>query len=166
MDPREAFRAHGGSNTPFFALTGRACHARVVSVYDGDTVTLVLPVHDAYYKFHARIYGIDTSEIKSKLPEARLKAVRARARLLQLLGVPVRSLEDNPKKTEVEKFLEENVVVVYVVCRDWDKYGRALVDCYLAECKTQNVADILVKEGLAYPYFGGSKLAEEEQVAA
>ena len=53
------------NDTPIFTMNGMKTFARVVNVIDGDTLSLVIPLFDKYFKFSVRIYGIDTCEIHS-----------------------------------------------------------------------------------------------------
>ena len=62
----EIFKKYDNNTTPHFSLNGQKLWGRVVSLYDGDTLTIALNVFDAIYKFSVRMNGIDTCEIKSK----------------------------------------------------------------------------------------------------
>ena len=46
-------------HTPVFSLNGHKCKAKVVYVYDGDSVHLVLEVFGKLYKWKCRIAHID-----------------------------------------------------------------------------------------------------------
>ena len=52
-------------STPYFSLQDVNTYGRLVDIYDGDTVKVILPVMDRYFKFDVRLNGIDTCEIKS-----------------------------------------------------------------------------------------------------
>ena len=54
------------NNTPLFSLNGKTFTAKVVDVYDGDTITVVFKVFNQYYKWNCRIMHVDTPEIKTK----------------------------------------------------------------------------------------------------
>ena len=160
--------------TPGMSLAGKKMWARVVDVYDADTLTIVLPAFNGYYRFSGRVYGIDTSEIKSKVAENKASANRARNRVLQLLGVPNAALERVYSRKEVQAMLQEDVFLVWVVCGDFDKYGRLLITPYqVQDVQTAqpdeggrvSIGDVLVREKLAYPYFGETKLTEAAQAA-
>lgn len=157
----QRFRPHGYA-TPAFSLDGRESYARVVSVYDGDTMTCVLPLHDTFYKFNIRMYGIDTSEMKSKLGDNKERALAAKRRVLTLLGYPAAK---GLTKKEVQAFFEDNVVLVHLRCHEFDKYGRLLARVFLSPEATVTFSDILIQEGLAYAYFGDTKRTEDEQNA-
>ena len=48
------------NTTKTFSLKNTECYARVVQIYDGDTITAVIPLFDNFYKFSIRLNGIDT----------------------------------------------------------------------------------------------------------
>ena len=108
--------------------------ALVVSVYDGDTFTARIPVWDNVEVVTAvRIRGIDTPEIKGKCPAEKAAALKAKARLAELLSAG-----------QVQLFHVEP-----------DKYaGRVDADVSVGG---NPVAGVLVAEGLARPYTGGAR---------
>ena len=119
-------------NIQIFSLKDRSFQAKVVSVYDGDTITAVFKLFDLYYKWQCRLDGIDTPEIKSKNPDEKKLAVAARDFLR-------------------EKLLDH---VVTLKCDDFDKYGRLLVQVYL---KDENLNSTLIDQNFAKKYDGGTK---------
>lgn len=148
------------SSTPEFSLAGQELHGRVVEIYDGDTLKIVLPVLGHYFKFNARLIGIDTCEIKSKNSANKDLACRARNRLFELVtGSP--ACDSNWKKKDVIRYLDEHVCVIKVKCHEFDKYGRVMIDCFTRD---RSISDILIEEKLAYAYAGDTKLTEEQQI--
>lgn len=166
MDPKDLFRQYGGA-TPEFSLNNMKTTARVVSVYDGDTLTVVLPVFSTFFKFNVRMSGIDTCEIKSKSPKNKELAYRARNRLFQLItGKAIdASGIDSWKRKQVDEFLEADVYLVNIHCQEFDKYGRLLATVYpTSPIDAPSFSDTLLKDRLAYVYQGDTKLTEEDQV--
>ncbi len=47
-------------DTLVFSLNGHKTHAKVVNVYDGDTIHVVFKYFDTYYKWICRIAHVDT----------------------------------------------------------------------------------------------------------
>lgn len=157
--------SHHGINTPYLSLNGLVTEARVVSVYDGDTLTLVIPFKNDYYKFNCRMMGIDTCEIKSKLQKNKDTAIRARNRVLQLLGVPINDIDIALTRPKIQNMLAERVYTCWIKCYDTEKFGRTLVDVRVApDMTSQTIAQILINEKLAYEYKGETKLSEDQQV--
>lgn len=119
-----------------FSFEGQNKTAKVVSVYDGDTVKVVFPVLNKLFKFNCRISGVDTPEI------------RTRNKVEKEYGLLVR---DKLR----EKILDK---VVTIKCGDFDKFGRLLIDIQergaLAE---ETVSEWLIKNNYAYKYDGGKK---------
>ena len=101
-------------------------------VIDGDTSVIInpKPPADLLQKNH-RIAGIDTPEKASKCKKARDLAYKAKA--------------------FVTDFVKGGVEIVYI---ELDKYGRYLVN---VDKNGINLADELVKNGLAVYYDGGTK---------
>lgn len=122
------------THTPVFSLNGHKCKAKVVYVYDGDSVHLVIDVFGKLYKWKCRIAHIDTPELKTKDLHEKKMGVDARDKL---------------------KGLIENKMVD-VECFDFDKYGRLLVEIAIDGIK---VHEWLLENHLAQPYEGGTKIA-------
>ena len=160
-EARELFRSHG-KNTKPFSLKGIRCFSRVVSVVDGDTLNLVVPLHDSFYRFSARLSGIDTCEMKSRDMEAKSLALQARDLLFQLVtGQPI---QPSSTKKDIEDFLDDNPSIVFVECLEFDKYGRLLVNVYHDETAKLSFSDIIKGQNLGYTYSGARKLTEAEQI--
>jgi len=160
---KDYLRLHGPSASPF-TLAGQTLPGLIVSCYDGDTLTIVLPVFGHCYKFTVRIDGIDTPEIRSRDAENKLRAVRARNRVLQLAGVTI-DLEAALSKKEVGEVLARVQPIVEVECKGFDKYGRLLA-VIRAGPTCPSFADVLIAEKLGYVYGGATKLTEGEQADA
>jgi micrococcal nuclease len=124
-------------DTPKFSLKGYTVKAKIVKVYDGDTITAVFPLpmyeNSKDYKWSCRINGIDTPEMRSKNTELKKLAVQARDLVKSLILNKTVNLElDN-----------------------FDKYGRVL--CNAFDINGKSVAKTLIEEGLAKEYDGGKK---------
>jgi endonuclease YncB( thermonuclease family) len=153
------FKAHG-IKTPYFSLKDYETFARVVSVHDGDTMTVVFPIFGSYHKFSVRLGGIDTCEMLSTNAKVQEKAVQARQRLIELVtGQDI----IYRKQSDVKEFFDKNVCVVWLKCGPYDKYGRLLADVKKYNNSAQTFSQILESENLAYHYTGGKKLTEEQQ---
>lgn len=62
------------------------------------------------------------------------------------------------RKSDFDKYFENNYTTVQLNCNEMDKYGRVLAD-------VSNFSDILIREKLAYRYDGGTKLTETQILA-
>lgn len=150
------------NNTPLFSLNGKKTFARVVNVTDGDTISVVLPIFDNYFKFNVRLNGIDTCEIHSKNEIIKDKGLKAKYRLIELL-CPFEKINNiicSTRKHIIDLF-DKNICLIWLECLDFDKYGRLLGNIYI-DNKTKNVSNILIEEKLAYKYDGSTKLKEED----
>jgi len=152
----EVFKQYGGS-TPELSINGLKTYGRLIDVYDGDTIKVILPAFNSYYKFTLRLNGIDTCEMKSKQLEIKHYAIKARNKILELI---TNNTQVNTKK-EIKELLESNVYLIWVECLESDKYGRVLANIY-KDKDTKSLSDILLEENLAYKYSGKTKLSENE----
>ncbi len=141
--PLDLLRKFNGDPVSFWDYNGKTCYAKVVSVYDGDTCTIVMPLSDkdhTFYKFTVRLNGIDTPEKRSK-DEMEKKA-----------SIKVKEL--------VEKFILGKIVKIQ--CGEFDKYGRILGDIYVMDHFTKrefSVNQFLIDNRLCKSYAGGTKEA-------
>ena len=110
---------------------------KVVSVYDGDTIKIVFPLHDKLYKWNCRLGRVDTPELRTK------------NELEKKFGYEVR---DKLR----EKILNK---LVNVKCGDFDKYGRLLTEIYI---ENESVNQWLIDNEYAFEYDGGTKKDWEE----
>ena len=117
-----------------FSLEGQEHRAKVVDVYDGDTIKCVFPIHDTLYRWNCRLTGVDTPEL------------RTRCKTEKVYGYKVRD------------YLREKILnkMVYVRCGDFDKYGRLLVDIY-CDGEDKSVNFWLIDNKYAFVYDGGTK---------
>lgn len=153
---KEDFRQYGGS-TPELSVNGLKTYGRLVDVYDGDTVKVVLRAFDSYYKFTMRLNGIDTCEMKSKDKVLQENGIKARDRLFELI-----TDKKVISKNDIKTILDTDVYLVWVECCAKDKYGRVLANIYKDKDATKSVSDILLDEKLAYKYEGKTKLSDED----
>lgn len=150
---------HTSANTPSFGLAGQAFAARLVDVHDGDTLTVVAEVFPSHvFKVQVRLIGIDTPEMTSKNPLVKVQAECARLRVLALLTNETAAVPHpgHLTRSEMVGLLQRHLHLVHVRCRDMDKYGRVLAEVASDEHGT-HVGTLLLQEGLARPYTGGTK---------
>ena len=115
-----------------FSFEGQLKDAKVLSVYDGDTVTLAFPLGDVMYKWSCRLSGVDTPELRTSNKKEKE------------FGYQVRDL------------LREKILgkVLKVKCGEFDKYGRLLGELFVDD---ESVNQWLISNGYAFAYDGGTK---------
>lgn len=128
-------RIKRSKKAPFRTFDGKKLWAKVMDVYDGDTITVQtrLSKNERIFRYKVRINGIDTPEIRGGTGLETQAAIRARDELKRLICHKM----------------------VRLHCHKEEKYGRLLADVYVG---SHSVADIMVKKGLAVWYNGGTKL--------
>ncbi len=110
---------------------------KVVKVYDADTITVAAVLCNDVYRFSIRLAGIDSPEIKSRVPEIKARAIRARDALnAKIFG----------KMVELRNVGTE-------------KYGRLLADVYVGDL---HINRWLLENGFATEYDGGTKQIPDE----
>lgn len=125
---------HASMNVPYFSLSG-IYKAKVVSVYDGDTVNVCFYIFDNLHRFRVRLDGIDTPEIKTQSVKEKRLAIQAR----DLLRAQI-----------LDK-------IVLIDCRGFDKYGRLLGVLYKNDGSHLNINQFMLDAGVAQAYDGGTK---------
>ena len=117
--------------TKFFTFYGIKTKARLIDVYDGDTITCIFPIFgDNYYKFNLRLMGIDTAELKGIDKQ---KAFEARHKILKYVCDTTYNLEMDCNRDKIQKYLNDNNIFVWIECFNFDKYGRVLANVYKKE---------------------------------
>lgn len=108
--------------------------ATIQHVYDGDTLTCDIPTYPKIVgeSIGIRINGIDCAEMHDENPIVKAWAEKAKNRVIELTKGQQITLK------EIQR----------------DKYFRILAKVYV---KDKSVGDILIKEGLAKKYDGGTK---------
>lgn len=151
------------TNTPLFSLQGVDTIARVVNVKDGDSLTLIIPYNDTFYKFNVRLHEIDTCEMNSTIKENKTRALQARNRVLILIGaIPDSELNIQYTRQDIITMLTTKPFIVRVHCYKFEKYGRLLAEVFPYNSK-ESLSTSLLKEKYAYKYGGGKRLSEQQQ---
>ncbi len=109
--------------------------SRLVSVYDGDTFNVDIDEYPNLIgkNIPIRIAGVDTPEIKSVEIPLKIKALQAK---------------------EFTKNILENAKVIELKNMRRGKYFRIVADVIV---DGQNIADLLLTQGHAKPYYGRKK---------
>jgi len=125
--------------------------AKVLKVVDGDTVDVDIDLGFGIVLTdeRVRIMGIDTPESRTRDKVEKKFGLAAKARLKQLLG------KSCVLKTQINKNGEDMK----------GKFGRILGDFSVYDASTDTwtmATKVMIKEGHAVPYTGGSKAEIEE----
>lgn len=131
-------------NVKWFSLDGLNIKCKCIDVYDGDTITLIVPFLNTFFKKKCRLQGIDCAELRSK-----------------------NEVEKNFAK-DTKLYLENMILnkIVYIRCGKDDKYGRTLIKVYLNEhdlnIEENSINDSLIEIGRACVYDGKTKKIFED----
>lgn len=115
---------------------------KILRVVDGDTVDVDIDLGFGVWMHRERVrmMGIDTPESRTRDKVEKKFGLASKARLKDLL--PIGSIQ--VLKTEIDRSGEDKK----------GKFGRILGDFIVDD---KRCTDILIKEGYAVAYFGGSK---------
>jgi endonuclease YncB( thermonuclease family) len=140
-----------------FTFNGLLTKARVTSVYDGDTVTIVFyhsSITNAPIKDNFRIHGYDSPELKPNKNISNREMHIASA-------------------IRAKKYLEEIILnkVVWIKFTNKDKYGRLMGNIYIVNEKCPSVfngdeiciSDVMINKWYGKQYSGGKKIEFSEQ---
>ena len=127
-------------NTP--DITYNFTEAKVLKVYDGDTITIGAFYDNGFKKFNVRLYGIDCDELKGGDEITKANALRA--------------------KRYTEKHVFNKIVKIDVLNnkiidgkKHREKFGRLLARITTPE--GYDLSNELFLAGLARKYYGGKK---------
>ena len=139
---------------PEFSLNGLSCWGKIVYIYDGDTIHIVISYNNFLTKFICRLHGIDTKEIKSTNDNDKLLAIKARNYLINKISM---NTPDNISKKDIKDICSKSDKLVWINCFEFDKYGRLLIEIKDNNNSIKSYNQELIDLGLALPYFGGHK---------
>ena len=125
------------NDAPFFTLKNNCCEGKVVHVYDGDTIHVIMETFGTVFKWRCRIAHIDCPELRTRNAEEKSQGYIARDVVRDLL---------------MNK-------IVRLKCLDFDKYGRLLVEITVCiDEKDVLLHEWLIANNYAQPYEGKTKL--------
>jgi endonuclease YncB( thermonuclease family) len=109
-----------------FTLKGVKTEAKVVYVYDGDTLDLAFYREDELVRYKCRLEDVKAPELRAENG----KLVRDFLAWVCMGEYPDNYDDSHTtvwSKKQLQDELDENTNLVYAVFGDFDKYGRALV---------------------------------------
>jgi endonuclease YncB( thermonuclease family) len=157
------------SNYKKFNLENLKGHYYVKSVYDGDTITLIIPMNINNYSFDNNIkeqISIEKLSIdyqSNSNPSFTINYYEVRIRILGIDTPEMKPSKNLPNREEhikkakdAQKFLSDMILNKIIYCEfiQNDKYGRPLANIYY---ENQSISEIMINKGHAKPYSGGTK---------
>jgi micrococcal nuclease len=122
---------------------------RVLSVYDGDTLTVAGRINGQVYQFPVRLQGIDTPELRCKCKTRKGPwTLETRQKMCEQEHNLARFAKNALKNKVLRK------VVKIKISNVREKYGRLLAELFL---DGQNINHWMVEQGLAKKYEGRAK---------
>lgn len=122
-------------NTDWYSLKGLSTEAKVLRVYDGDTIIVAFIHNDEPKKKKIRLFGIDAPELRPRRTNVdRLDEKKA-----------AQIVTDRVKQLCLGKY-------VMIEGHGEDSFGRLLATVRLPHHNNRDLSDLLFDEGLARPY--------------
>ncbi len=151
-----------------FSLKGQEHIAKVVYVYDGDTVHIVLNLNNVPTKFNCRMSGIDSPEMQPKNVKDQVlrskeieKAINSRNYLITKV-TDQQVTNRNMTKKDIKDLCAKSRKLVKVKCFEFDKYGRLLIEIYGEQSSIKSINQEMIDNAFAVAYDGGTKQEFEE----
>jgi endonuclease YncB( thermonuclease family) len=118
--------------------------AKVIKVYDGDTFWISAWYNNNLCRFKVRLYGVDCPELRGTKGKEKEKALEAKKFVMD---------------TVLDKLVNITVLNNKKVCNKkiTEKYGRLLAKVYPNGFHYPDLSTMLIKQGLAKEYYGGTK---------
>ncbi|MBL4898155.1 MAG: hypothetical protein JKX76_00775 [Colwellia sp.] len=145
-----------------FSLNGQTHQAKVVDVYDGDTVHVLIHVFGENHRFMVRLLGLDSPEmapLKSQPRREELKTIAylARNRMIQLTTDVADDFDINERYSRplVKEMCGKSRKMVTLNFGDFDLHGRPLA--HITTPEHDDLSQVLINENLAQVYDGGTK---------
>ena len=140
-DIKKIFSNYTIDNTSELHLTNIYRYARILDFKELDIVTIVLPIEDTLnpklYQFHVKIPGI----LLKSSPE---KTIRARNKVLMLLGVTPNVTNEAFTRSEILKKFTDTCVIVWVKCNGFESLGRLNAEIYITPDDKKSISDLLL----------------------
>ena len=114
--------------------------AKLIKVVDGDTVDALIDCgFSTFKKERVRLYGINAPESRTRDKKEKKRGLASKARLKELI-------KEGKNEFIVETMIDKK-----------GKYGRLLGELFRDVDTERSYNDMLVSEGHATEYFGGSR---------
>ena len=140
--PGEDLELAAATRMKDFTFDGQNFDAKVIDVYDGDTIRIIFRLDGKLVQFVARMAGYDSPEMKPLKSNPNRDAEKAAAIIA---------------KNALSGRIINKVVQVY--CGTFDKYRRILVTIFI---NGENINEWMLKNKFGYPYQGGTKVPFSE----
>jgi endonuclease YncB( thermonuclease family) len=156
-------------------LRGGTYDARVMRVYDGDTMTVVMQVSHAiedphramqdpqiaFKAYQIRLYGCDTPEMNARAQKSDTQNTGPQAREEALRYIGAAGVIGKKRGKQENECFQNNPIILSVKLMSEesgkpDKYGRELAHIFVPG-KPKSLTAHLIHMGYAYEYYGDTK---------
>lgn len=128
-------------------LSGKILPAKVLEVYDGDTITVGFRFNGGYWRSSVRLYGIDAPELRPRKANRSIESLNQERKAAILA------------RDFLSDMILDKIVEVHVSPKNTDKYGRLLGAVFI---KNKNVSELMLEHEHARRYFGKNKIEYDD----
>lgn len=156
------------NNCVFFSLEGVNSVGKIVDVYDGDTITVILPL--CHILFKDIFTEKDIVEKLKEVHRANFNEVSVLNKMFKAFKCRLAGIDTPEKRTrnKAEREWSENATrylkgilhpsgIHHFHIHGADKYGRLLVDVYKYKDDVATINNQMIISGYAYAYDGRSR---------
>lgn len=130
---------------PVTPYKNKMIYAKVVDVYDGDTITIIIMYGDAPMKLKVRLQGVDAPELVVKRQQGRVYSAEED----ELITLEMRA--GAHVRDKVKKLIDQKEVIVKLI--KCDKYGgRQVGAVYLKPQSYETLTEYLLSKRYGKPY--------------
>jgi endonuclease YncB( thermonuclease family) len=134
-------------NAVFFGVQPGMYWAKVLSCYDGDSMTVVFKYRGKIEQWRVRLYGVDTCEMKVSRAWSKARRARAKQRAIDV-------------RDHVRGLISNRIIQLEPI--KFGKYGRLVAKIHCGDAYAMNLGDHLISTGRAVPYFGKTKAVQKD----
>lgn len=145
-------------DVPVYNLSGQHLWCRLLEMHDSDSLKVVIEINNKLYKVMTRLVGIDTPEIRTKDEREKTLAIASRDRTAAWALPDHFHVGGKYSEKRLKEVFWQTPVILFIKCHESDKYGRLLATVYKSAEDTESLNDVLIREGYADVYMGGTKL--------
>ena len=98
-------------NTQYYQFDNKKFYCKVVDVYDGDTITVIVCLNKSFYKYKVRMSGYDSPEMKPRLNNPNRAAIIKEARRA---------------KDVLSELILDKIVVLHVQNKTWEECKKII----------------------------------------
>ncbi len=133
-----------------FTFNGIITDAKVISVKDGDTISVIMNINDRINIFNIRMHGYDADSASSRSKSTNGK--RAKMLLINLITSCGNKITNKMRSKEINYIIQnDNKKIFKIHLMGFDKYDEIFAKIFLHD-KNKFVHELMIDSNLVHPY--------------